>query len=115
MSSGLGDLRLERVRTYIEENLHEPLLLKDLAASVFLSPFHFARMFKDSTGRPPHAFVRYRRIEKACELLSSTGLPIAEVARKTGFRTQSHFTGVFRRQVGVTPHVYRLTNTHSST
>jgi AraC family transcriptional regulator len=107
MSAGLGQQRLERVCAYIEGNLHEPLLLKDLAAAVFLSPFHFARMFKDSTGHPPHAFVRQRRIARACELLAGSQSPISEVARQTGFRTQSHFTGVFRRQVGLTPHRYR--------
>ena len=107
MSSGLGAARLERVCSYIESNIHEALLLKDLAACVFLSPFHFARMFKESTGHPPHAFVRMRRIARACELLAQTSTPIVEVARLTGFRTQSHFTGVFRRQVGLTPARYR--------
>ena len=107
MSAGLGPSRLERVCAFIETNIHEPLLLKDLAASVFLSPFHFARMFKDSTGHPPHAFVRQRRIARACELLAQSSTPISEVARQTGFRTQSHFTGVFRRQVGLTPARYR--------
>jgi AraC family transcriptional regulator len=107
MSTGLGQQRLERVCAFIEDNLHAPLLLRDLAASVFLSPFHFARMFKESSGHPPHAYVRQRRIMKACELLANSDLPINEVARATGFRTQSHFTGVFRRQVGLTPHRYR--------
>ena len=109
MSAGLGPQRLARVLDHIESNIQQPLLLKDLAASVFLSPFHFARMFKESTGHPPHAFVRSRRVALACKLLQDTGTPIIEVARQCGFRTQSHFTGVFREIVGITPNRYRAT------
>jgi AraC family transcriptional regulator len=109
MTTGLGEHRLQRVLDHIEANLEQPLLLKDLAGSVFLSPFHFARMFKDSTGHPPHAYVRSRRIAHACKLLTETDLPILQVARRCGFRTQSHFTGVFRQATGLTPNRYRGT------
>ena len=107
MSAGLGPQRLARVLDHIESNIQQPLLLKDLAASVFLSPFHFARMFKESTGHPPHAFVRSRRVAHACTLLQETGIPILDVARQCGFRTQSHFTGVFREAMGITPNRFR--------
>jgi AraC family transcriptional regulator len=107
VSAGLGPQRLSRVLEYIEGNIDQPLLLKDLAAHVTLSPFHFARMFKDSTGHPPHAFVRERRVARAAALLEGTELPIFEIARQCGFRTQSHFTGVYRQVTGTTPKRFR--------
>lgn len=72
-----------------------------------MSPFHFTRLFKESTGLPPHRFVVGRRIDHAKELLSTDGASIAVIARVVGFRTPSHFTTVFRRSTGVTPGAYR--------
>jgi len=73
-----------------------------------MSAFHFARLFKQSTGVPPHRFVVRRRIEHAKALLVSDGAPIALVARSVGFRTPGHFTTVFRRTTGMTPGAYRV-------
>jgi len=58
-------------------------------------PYHFARLFKRSTGLPPHRFVVRRRIDEACALLAARTVPIAEIARLVGFRTSSHFTTTF--------------------
>ena len=72
-----------------------------------MSAFHFARLFKRSTGLPPHRFVVGRQIGRAKELLETKNVPIATVAQAVGFRTPSHFTTVFRRSMGVTPSAYR--------
>src|SRR3954469_20902950 len=106
-SAGLRPDRLARVRERIEQGLHEPLQIAHLAQAACLSPFHFARMFKYSTGKSPHAFVTEKRMAQAMALLATTSLPIAEISRRTGYRTQAHFTGVFRQHTGVTPRRYR--------
>jgi AraC-like DNA-binding protein len=72
-----------------------------------MSPYHFARLFKRSTGVPPHRFVVRRRIDEARALLSAGTVPIAEIARLVGFRTTSHFATTFRRITGMTPGRYR--------
>ena len=122
----VGDLpacRLRRVTQYIQDNLHRKLRLGELSAHVHMSPYHFARLFKRSTGVPPHRFQVLRRIEEARALLAArrvsiaaiartlltTGeLSIGEVARLVGFQTTSHFTTVFRRITGATPSAYRI-------
>lgn len=104
---GLVAWRLERVTDYIDANLTGDLALDALAKSVALSTFHFARAFKITTGESPHAYVVGRRVRAAKQLLRESDLPLAEVARRCGFKTQSHFTGVFRKRVGLTPKVYR--------
>ena len=104
---GLAPHRLERVLQCIETRLAEPILLQELAAEIHMSPFHFARMFKLSTGRSPHAFLTAQRMERAKRLLADSALPLGEVANRIGYQTQAHFTGVFHRQVGTTPKVYR--------
>jgi AraC family transcriptional regulator len=104
---GLKPDRLARVLERIEHGLHEPLQIAHLAEAACLSPFHFARMFKHSTGKSPHAYVTEKRMNHAKLLLSTTDLPIAEISRRTGYRTQAHFTGVFRQHNGITPRRFR--------
>jgi AraC family transcriptional regulator len=99
--------RVRRVTEYIEQNLDKQLRLAELAALVCMSPFHFARLFKGSTGEPPHRFVIQQRIARAGAFLAQPELSIAEISRRVGFRTPSHFTTVFRRISGVTPSGYR--------
>jgi AraC family transcriptional regulator len=104
---GIRPYALARVKKLIDSRLHEPLRVEDLAREACLSPFHFARMFKQSTGLPPHAYVIQRRLEMARGLLESTELPIREVSRRAGFSTQAHFCSVFRLHLGASPAAYR--------
>jgi len=99
--------RLRRVAQYIQQNLDKDLSLAELAAVAYMSPYHFARLFKDSTGVPPHRFVVRQRIARARGVLASPELSIAQVSRMVGFRTPSHFATVFRRVLGITPGAYR--------
>jgi AraC family transcriptional regulator len=105
---GLPAAKLDQVVTFIEDRLGDGLKLQELAATVRMSQFHFARKFRLSTGQSPHAYLTLRRMERAKCLLRETGMPLAQVAREVGYQTQAHFTGVFRRYVGLTPRIYRL-------
>ena len=106
-TSSLPSRRLRHVTEYIEQHLDKDLPLAKLAAVVCMSPYHFARLFKCSTGVPPHRFVVRQRIARASAFLVTPELSIAEISRMVGFRTPSHFTTVFRRVRGVTPRGYR--------
>jgi transcriptional regulator GlxA family with amidase domain len=106
--AGLASSKLERVRTYIEHCIAEPLHIERLAGTVHMSPFHFSRLFKLATGESPHAYLTRRRVERAKELLAGAELPLVHVASAVGFQTQGHFTEVFRRHTGTTPRRFRL-------
>jgi AraC family transcriptional regulator len=99
---------LRRVTDYVEENLADSLTLDELSAVAHMSPFHFSRLFKASTGLSPHRYVVGRRVERARDLLAKTGLPLHEVACLAGFTDQSHLAKLFRRHLGVTPRRYRM-------
>jgi AraC family transcriptional regulator len=105
--------RLRRVTDYIREHLDQELPLARLAAVVYMSPYHFARLFQRSTGLPPHRFVVRSRIDHASTLLAAPELSIARISKVVGFRTPSHFSTVFRRLMGVTPHEYRAGYLHA--
>jgi AraC family transcriptional regulator len=95
------------VRGYIRDHLHESISLDDLAASVGLSRFHFARRFRRSAGTSPHAFVLSQRVELAQTMLARTDLPIADIAARCGFADQSHMNRVFQKRIRTTPGLYR--------
>ncbi|MDB5858595.1 MAG: AraC family transcriptional regulator [Ramlibacter sp.] len=110
---GLAPHKLHRVRMFIGAHLGETIHVERLAETVHLSPFHFARMFKLSTGQSPHMHILMQRIERAKELVGGTDIALADIAAEVGFRTQGHFTGVFHRYTGLTPRVFRL-NAHEA-
>jgi AraC family transcriptional regulator len=106
-SGALPQRKLRAVVEYIEEHLDTGLTLERMAAVVHLSPYHFARQFKQATGLPPHQYVITRRVERAKEFLHEGDLSLAEVAASAGFCDQSQFCHHFKRLVGVTPRQFR--------
>jgi AraC family transcriptional regulator len=99
--------QLRSVVAYIQDHSSEDLTLDVLAQQAGFSPFHFARLFRQTTGETPHQRVRRERLEYARCLLHSTTLSLAEVAAKTGFGNQSYFTRVFKQALRMTPAAYR--------
>jgi AraC family transcriptional regulator len=108
VATGLAEHKLRSVQTFLREHISKTVHVDELAAVVHMSPFHFARMFKQTTGQTPHLYVVMQRLETAKALLRTSDEPLIEVAAQAGFRTQGHFTGVFHRYTGVTPHVFRI-------
>lgn len=98
----LSDDELVKLNRHIDRNLDTPLTLDDLASVIGRSRFHFARLFKASTGETPHQYVVQRRVKRARELLMM-GRTIVEVAAEVGFASQSHLHAHIRRAFGCTP------------
>lgn len=94
---------LRAVEEYIHAHLDQNIALSDLAAVAQLSEFHFARLFKQTTGLPPHQYVIYQRVERAKRLIAAGRLSLAQIASEVGFSDQSQLTRHFKRLVGVTP------------
>jgi AraC family transcriptional regulator len=106
-ANGLSCTRLQRVRDYIEAHLAERLGLHEIADVACLSPYHFSRSFKQAMGVGPHHYIVQRRIERAKILMRRTDHSLGLIAQEAGFTDQSHLTTVFRREIGVTPGIFR--------
>jgi len=104
---GLPPARLRRVIDHIEAHLCGDTSLCKLAGLAQISTRHFAHLFKQSTGLPPHHFVLEQRIAASRRMLLQGCRPLAEIAYTLGFSSQAHFATTFRRAVGVTPGDYR--------
>ncbi|GFE66602.1 helix-turn-helix domain-containing protein [Litoreibacter roseus] len=97
------DERIARVIDYIESYFGDAMTISELAAVACLSPGHFSRTFKMTTGYPVWDYVTRRRCQRAKEMLLSTHLSIAEIAYRCGFANQSHLTRCFKSAFGKTP------------
>jgi len=102
-SAGLSGMALRRVRSFMEANLGESLTLDDLAGAAGVSRFHFARLFRVSTGASPMNYLMKLRIVRAKLLLLRNDRSVCDVAAALGFCDQSHFSRTFRRMTGQTP------------
>jgi AraC family transcriptional regulator len=104
---GLVDRRIRRSVELMHTQLDQDLTLKALAAASYLSPFHFARLFKKLTGSSPHNYLAGVRATRAQLLLSETDLSVTEIGARVGYLSGSHFTKAFRTATGATPREFR--------
>jgi len=105
--AGLIDRRIRRSVELMYTQLDQDLTLKALAAASYLSPFHFARLFKKLTGSTPHNYLAGIRAARAQLLLAETELSVTEIGSRVGYLSASHFTKAFRLATGTTPREFR--------
>lgn len=98
---------LRIAREYLESNFLRPLSLAEIAGAAGVHRVHLSREFRRYFSTTVGEFLRRKRIEHACHLVSTTPIALAEIAMICGFSDQSHFSATFRRQVGLTPARFR--------
>ena len=104
---GLSGWQQKHVAEFVEASLADDLRLSTLASLIDLSPYHFARAFKQSFGQSPHRYHIGRRIERAKALLAEPTHSITEIAQMVGFAETSSFSAAFRKSNGLSPREYR--------
>ncbi len=104
---GLSPVKLRNVRARIEASLDDPPTLSDLASEAGLSPSHFAREFRRTTGLPPHSYVLRRQLDRATTLLADRDIAVADVAAASGFAHASHLARHLRRRTGLPSDAFR--------
>lgn len=103
---------IARARAFIEEHCTEQLCLRKIAAASCISPFHFCKLFKRTTGLTFTAFVSRLRIEKAKCLLLNPNYQVTEIGSGVGFESLTHFNRQFNEYVGESP--TKLSAAHST-
>lgn len=104
---GLAPWAERRCVELMQAQLAEDISLDELAAEARLSPFHFARMFKQSLGVPPRVYLTRIRVDRACELLETTDLSVTEIAFEVGYSTAQGLARVFLKHRHMSPTDYR--------
>jgi AraC-like DNA-binding protein len=102
-----GNKRMTDVYTFIRENFHKPISLKEISHIANMSPFAFSRYFKQKSGAGFVEYVNQVRTNKACYLLRETEYQVHDIAIDCGFASISNFNKQFRKTVGLSPRDYR--------
>jgi len=104
---GIAPWQLRRCEEFLRAHAGENIGLEQLATLVGLSPFHFARAFKRTTGLSPHRYQLNLRIELAKSLLEGSQIPVTEIAFQVGYESSQALARLFRRETGLSPSEYR--------
>ena len=103
----LSPLQLRDALGFLEAHLPSRVELSTLAALAGLSPSHYNRAFKASTGLAPYQWQLQARIERAQSLLLESTRSMEDIAEATGFADAVHFGRTFRKLIGATPSAWR--------
>lgn len=98
---------VSRAMDYISDHYMEPIRVEQLAKYSHLSETHFRRVFTEYMHMGPLEYINTVRIRTACEHLKKTEEPVADIAHKCGFTTNSTFNRNFKQMMGVTPVEWR--------
>ncbi|HYH06130.1 MAG TPA: helix-turn-helix transcriptional regulator [Thermoanaerobaculia bacterium] len=98
---------LLQVRDALHDRCTERVAIRELAREARVHPIHLARAFRQYFDCSPGEYLRRCRIDRVRALLTTTDLPLAELALETGFSDQSQLTHAFRRATGTTPAAFR--------
>lgn len=100
-------ITIQEAITYINHNYYKDLSMKGLADILCLNPWYFSDLFKTKVGKSFSDYVTEVRIAHAIELLKETNLRNYDIAEKVGFKNATYFNVVFKKNVGMTPKVFR--------
>ena len=95
---------------YIINNYFEDITLTDLSEKYYISPYHLSRTFKRISGLSFVEYLNNVRIKEAQRLLKKSDLTVAQIGETVGYKSNTHFTRVFKKIVGTSPLLYRKTN-----
>ena len=100
----------EKIRAYIDANVYTDVSLDDISEKFGITKMHIIRVFKKKFGTTPGQYLIDRRISIAQSLLTSTVMPIKEIAALLRYSNTQHFSSSFKGAVGCTPGKFRQNN-----
>jgi AraC family transcriptional regulator len=98
---------LKEARDYLHDNFAESFSLETVARAAGVHPVHLARVFREKFGCTAGEYVRRLRVEFVCRQITTTEMPLGEIAAAAGFSDQSHLNRIFKHRFNLTPYEYR--------
>lgn len=98
---------IDQAKYYISQHLTEELTVANIAASLYITPNYFSRLFKRVTKEGCNEYIVRKRIEKAKSLLETTSLKTGKIAMMVGYRDTNYFSLAFKKHTGKSPTKYR--------
>lgn len=107
-TGGSANEYVEAVVNYIKRHLEDPLSIQSLAEMIHLSPNYLGKIFYQNTGAFISQYITSLRMNRACDLLRQTDLPINTVGAMVGISNPHYFSRLFRDTFGTSPSKYRM-------
>ena len=101
---------MKEALTYIESNFQNDISIEEIAAVCGLNRSYFGKVFRETMGESPQAFLLHYRMARAAQLLKETRLSVGEIAQQVSYDNQLHFSRAFKNVHGVSPREYRQTH-----
>ena len=101
---------VEAIQAVLATRFQEKILLDELAAKVYLSPYELCRIFRAQTGYAIHQYVNQLRLCTTLEVVTASTANLTDLALTLGYNSHSHFTSAFHKMFGITPTVLRATS-----
>ncbi|MGL5380575.1 PocR ligand-binding domain-containing protein [Clostridium sp.] len=98
---------LKSAKEYIDDNYDEKITIDSVSENIFISTSYLCYLFRKNLSCTVNEYITRVRIEKSIQLMKKRELSMVEIINKVGFSSQSHFTKVFKKIIGVTPGNYR--------
>lgn len=102
---------IDNINMYVKANYKEQLNLNLIADVFFISPNYLSSLFNEKNQISFSDFVLNLRIEEAKKILQTTNMKVNDISKKVGYKNNSYFVNLFRKNIGMTPNEYRVKNT----
>lgn len=106
----LRDFYMKEALSFIEQNYQRDISIEEIAAFCGLNRSYFGKVFRDTMGESPQAFLLHYRMARAAQLLKESTLPISAISAMVSYANQLHFSRAFKSVYGVAPRDYRSTH-----
>lgn len=103
----LRDFYMKEALSFIEQNYQRDISIEEIASFCGLNRSYFGKVFRDSMGESPQAFLLHYRMARAAQMLKETALPIGTISTMVSYANQLHFSRAFKSVYGMAPRTYR--------
>jgi two-component system response regulator YesN len=102
--------RFDEILEYIHTHMNEHLSLQDISDRFYINRNYICNLFKKHQNTTFSQYLTEKRLSRAKYLLTGTGLSLAEIADKVGFKDEFYFNKVFKKSESISPGLYRKLN-----
>ncbi len=95
------------VKEYIDSHIEKLITIQEIAQLIYRSPDYLTKHFKAEFGQTPYQYLLEKKMEVACFSLTSTNLPVSNIAESLGYYDTQYFSGLFKKKIGLPPLEYR--------
>lgn len=98
---------IRRVKRYLDSHIGQIVTIREMSDLIFRSPDYLIKHFKAETGVTPYQYLLKRKMQIAERLLRDTAIPVGEIAEQLGYGDAHYFSGLFKKEKGVSPTQFR--------